>query len=103
MCRAQILCKWIFGTMIYSGILREEQCKKLSNEYQIDNLIISDLAKATDDKSELITDNKNIEKRRLTLRRSSARHVITNNDLEDIQDRGIENNNSSSTSRGESV
>ena len=59
----------------------------------MDNSIISDI----------ITDNK--ERGRLTLRHSSAAHVITNNDLEDIEDRGIENNSSSSSgnSGGESV
>jgi hypothetical protein len=83
----------IFGTMMYSGIFHKEQYKKLSNKYQMDNSIISDI----------ITDNK--ERGRLTLRHSSAAHVITNNDLEDIEDRGIENNSSSSSgnSGGESV
>ena len=45
----------------------------------MDNSIISDI----------ITDNK--ERGRLTLRHSSMPRMITNNDLEDIEDRGIEN------------
>ena len=54
------------------------------------------------DSSEVITDKKNIENTRLTLRHSPAAVVVTNNDLEDIEDRGIENNTSSS-SGGESA
>jgi hypothetical protein len=49
---------------------------------------------ASDDSSVIITDNKSIEK--IVLKHSTAAHMLTNDDLEDID-------NSSNESRGESV
>ncbi|MFZ0515352.1 MAG: hypothetical protein WAM14_27390 [Candidatus Nitrosopolaris sp.] len=64
--------------------------------------LTSDASVASDDSSEIISNNKNVEK--ISLRHSSAALVLTNNDLEDIEDRGIENSsNRSNKSRGESA
>ena len=57
------------------------------------NKLTSDASDASDDSSVIITDNKNIEK--ISLRHSPAAHVLTNNDVEDIDDSGIENYSSS--------
>lgn len=57
------------------------------------NKLASDASDASDDSSGIITNNKNIEE--ISLRHSSAAHVLTNNDVEDIEDRGIENCSSS--------
>lgn len=81
----------------------------IPQEFQHKSVIsqsIGNVKKLTADSSVTSDDssyNKNIEKRRLTLRHSSAAHVVTNNDLEDAEDRYIENNSGSSTSRDESV
>ena len=47
--------------------------------------LMSDASVASGDSSEIITDNKSIEK--ILLRHSPAAHVVTNDDLEDIEDR----------------
>ncbi|MFY9871272.1 MAG: hypothetical protein WAK17_16275 [Candidatus Nitrosopolaris sp.] len=57
------------------------------------NKLTSDASDASDDSSLIITDNKNIEK--ISLRHSPAAHVLTNNDIEDIDDSDIENYSSS--------
>lgn len=81
--------------MIHSSTLKKEEYKKLCNESQLDNLIISDTTKAVCNPT-----NEEIEQRRLTLRHSSAAHVLTNNDLEDIEDKGIENSSNTSSNSG---
>jgi replicative DNA helicase Mcm len=58
------------------------------------NKLASDASDASDDSSGTITDNKNIEK--ISLRYPSAAHILTNNDVEDVE-------NCSSSSGGESV
>jgi hypothetical protein len=64
-----------------------------TNDKEQENLT-SDASDASDDSSVIITDNKSIEK--IVLKHSTAAHVLTNDDLEDID-------NSSNESRGESV
>jgi hypothetical protein len=83
-------CK-IFGSMRYYSTITEKGCKKLSNEDQMDNLVISDIPKTTDQSSEKV-----VKEGTLVLTHSSAAHVLTNEDLEDID-------SSSSNSGGESV
>lgn len=78
--------------MIYSSTFKKEEYKKLCNESQLDNLIISDTTKAVCNPT-----NEEIEQRRLTLRHSSAAHVLTNNDLED---KGIVNSSNTSSNSG---
>ena len=89
----------IFGIMRYSSIIGKKEYKKLSNDNQMDNLIISDTLRNQNntDSSEIVA-----KEGRLALKHASAAVVVTNNDLEDIEDRGIENNTSSS-SGGESA
>ncbi|MGB8937354.1 MAG: hypothetical protein WCC17_19865, partial [Candidatus Nitrosopolaris sp.] len=77
--------------MAYSPTFKKEECKKLSNESQMDNLVISDTIKAACNPT-----NEEVEQRRLTLRHSSAARVLTNNDLEETEDAG-------SNSGGESL
>ena len=83
----------IFGIVKYSSMIGKDEYKKLSNEDRMDNLVISDIPKTTDDSSEIV-----VKEGRLALRHSSAAHVLTNDDLEDTDCRG-----SSGNSRGESV
>ena len=61
--------------------------------------LTSDASVASDDSSEIITNNNNIEK--IALRHSSAAYVLTNNDVEDIEDKSTEN--CSTSSGGEPV
>lgn len=51
--------------------------------------LTSDASVASCDSSVIITGNKNVEK--ISLRHSPAAYVLTNNDVEDIEDKGIEN------------
>jgi hypothetical protein len=88
----------IFGDIVYSSTFMVDKCKKLSNEDQMDNLVISDMPKTTDDSSEIVANEG-----RLALRHSSAAHVFTNNDLEDVEECGIENYSDSGNSGGESL
>ena len=91
-----ILCNYyskIFGAMTYSSTIKKEECKKLSNEDQMDNLVISDIPKTTDERSEKI-----VREGRLALTHSSAARVLTNDDLENI-----DSSSCSSSSEGESV
>jgi hypothetical protein len=53
--------------------------KKLSNEDQMDNLVIPDMPKTVDERFEIVA-----KEGRLGLRHSSAAHVLTNDDLDDI-------------------
>jgi hypothetical protein len=95
-----IFCNYhskIFGDIVYSSIFKIDECKKLSNEDQMDNLVISDTPKTTDERSEIVANEG-----RLALRHSSAAHVLNNNELEDASHR-IENNSGSGNSGGESV
>jgi hypothetical protein len=71
-----------------------------TNDKKQQNLT-SDASVASDDSSVIITDNKSIEK--IVLKHSSAAHVFTNNDLEDVEEHGIENNSGSGNSGGESL
>ncbi|MGB6531124.1 MAG: hypothetical protein WBF33_23700 [Candidatus Nitrosopolaris sp.] len=71
--------------------MKKEHYEKLSNETQMDNLIISDAIKAACNPT-----NEEVEQRRLTLRHSSATRVLTNNDLEETED-------TSNNSGGESL
>jgi hypothetical protein len=89
-----IFCNYyrkIFGSMRYSSTMKKEHYEKLSNETQMDNLIISDAIKAACNPT-----NEEVEQRRLTLRHSSAARVLTNNDLEETED-------TSNNSGGESL
>lgn len=91
-----IFCNYhskIFGDIVYSSTFKVDECEKLSNEDRMDNLVISDTPKTTDERSERVANEE-----RLPLRHSSAAHVLTNDDLEDFDSRG-----SSDNSRGESV
>lgn len=45
----------IFGTMRFSSTVKNEECKELSNEHEIDNLIISATSKTADDSSEMVS------------------------------------------------
>jgi hypothetical protein len=65
------------------GSQSHQLVKKLSNENQMDNLIISDPIKAAFNPT-----NEKVEQRRLRLRHSSAARVLTNNDLEETEDTG---------------
>ena len=65
--------------MRYSSTIAKQECKKLSNEDQMDNLVISDIPKTTDESSEKVA-----EEGALSLIHSPAAHVLTNDDLEDI-------------------
>jgi hypothetical protein len=78
-----------------------DQCKSVTQSIPNAENLTSDASVTSVDSSEIIAANKNIEKR-LTLRHSPAAVVVTNNDLEDIEDRGIENR-STSSSGGESA
>jgi hypothetical protein len=80
----------IFGIIKYSSTIEKEQCKELSNEDQMDNLVISDIPKTTDQTSEKVA-----EQGALSLTHSPAAYVLTNDDLEDID--------GSSCDRGESL
>jgi len=61
--------------------------------------LASDASDASGDSSVTITDDKNVEK--ISIKHSAAAHVLTNNDVEDIEDVGIKN--CSSSSGGESL
>ena len=55
-----ILCNYyskIFGAMTYSSTIKKEECKKLSNQDQMDNLVISDIPKTTDESSEKVAED----------------------------------------------
>jgi hypothetical protein len=86
--------------MIYSSTIGKEEYKKLSNDNEMDNLIISDTLgnQNNTDNSEIVA-----KEGRLALKHSSAAHVFTNNDLEDVEECGIENNSGSGNSGGESI
>ena len=71
--------------MRYFSTIGKEEGKKLSSEDQMDNLVISDTPKTGDANSEVVA-----REGGLKLGHSRAAHVLTNNDLEDIEDRGIE-------------
>jgi hypothetical protein len=68
----------IFGTMRFLSKEVYEKCKKLSNEAEMDNFVISD---------NIDTVSVNDKETRLSLRHSSAALVLTNNDLEDVENR----------------
>jgi hypothetical protein len=88
-----IFCNYsskIFGTIVYSQTFKAEEYKKLSNENKMDNLIISDTPTNTPS-SEIVAREGGSK-----LVHSPAAHVLTNNDLEEIEDRGIENSSNSS-------
>ena len=96
-----IFCNYsskIFGDIVYHPRFKVEEYKKLSNESQMDNLVISDMPKTADDSSEIVA-----KEGRLPLRHSPAAHVLTNNDLEDVEECGIENNSGNGNSGGESI
>jgi hypothetical protein len=76
-----IFCNYhskIFRSMGYHSTIAKEECKKLSNRYQMDNLVISE-PKTTDESSEKVA-----KEGALSLTHSPAAHVLTNDDLEDI-------------------
>lgn len=85
----------IFGTITPLSKTEYEKCKKMSNENEMDNFVISN-------DRDGISVNENVEGTRLSLRYSSAAHVLTNNDLEDIEDRDFASN-STDKSRGGSL
>ena len=65
--------------MTYFSIIGKEEPKKLSSEDQTLNLVIPNIPKSADKRSEIVA-----KEGRLALRHSPAAHVLTNNDLEDI-------------------
>ncbi len=76
-----------------SDIVYAEEREQLPVRHQMGNLVISDMVKTTDGSSELVD-----QEIRLVLKHSSAAHVFTNNDLEDVEECSIENK-----SGGESI
>jgi len=64
--------------MIYFSTTKKEECKKLSNEDQMGNLIISDIPKTTESSEKVVKEGA------LSLTHSPAGYVFTNDDLEDI-------------------
>ena len=88
----------IFGPMTYFSIIGKEELKKLSSQDQTHNLVISNMPKSVDNSSEIVA-----KEGRLALRHSPAAHVLTNNDLEDVEECGIEYNSGNGNSVDESL
>jgi hypothetical protein len=88
----------IFGPMTCFSTIGEDECKKLSSEDQMHNLVISNMPKSADNSSEIVA-----KEGSLALRHSPAAHVLTNNDLEDVEECGIENSSSNGISVDESL
>jgi hypothetical protein len=85
----------IFESSVYSSTFKTKESKILSDDNQMDNLVISDALKTTDS-CEIVA-----KEGRIALRHSSAAQVLNNDDVEDVEDADVESR--SINSGGESV